>query len=64
MFYKTEELPIFPKMLNRLVTTTKDDKIVCLVLERARGIDLVQFNKLLAPKLRWEPDKNVYKYQK
>jgi serine/threonine protein kinase len=38
------------KNINKLVTTTKDDNTLCLVLELANGIDLVRlfraFNKL------------------
>jgi serine/threonine protein kinase len=37
----------FHKSLNRLITTTKDQNSICLVLERAPGIDLVEFIKLL-----------------
>lgn len=31
----------FPLTLNRLITTTKDQEHLCLVVEEARGIDLV-----------------------
>lgn len=37
----------FPTCLNRLITTTKDSESICLILERAQGIDLVEFIKLL-----------------
>ena len=50
--------------MNRLVTTTKDDTKVCLVMELAKGLDLVNFNKLMAPKLKWDPDPNVYPHMK
>ena len=60
---KTHEIIDFPTVLNRLVTTTKDDTVVCLVMELARGLDLVQFNRLLAPKLKWDPDPNVYPHR-
>ena len=29
-------------------------------MELAKGLDLVHFNKLMAPKLKWDPDPNVY----
>ena len=32
--------------LNRLITTTKSDKQLCLVLELAQGIDLVQLLRI------------------
>lgn len=52
----------FPRCLNRLVTTTKDDDSICLVLERAQGIDLVEFIKLLQPRLKWDADTNVFEF--
>jgi len=56
---KTKE---FPRCLNRLVQTTKSDEQICLVLERAAGIDLVTFNRLVQPKLKWEADLNVFEH--
>lgn len=53
---------MFPRCLNRLVQTTKSEKQICLVLERATGIDLVTFNKLVQPKLKWEADLNVFEH--
>ena len=50
----------FPVTLNRLTTTTRGDNQLCLVLEPARGIDLVQLIKLLAPKLRFDPNPDVF----
>ena len=55
---------VFPRQLNRLATTTKSGEQICLVLERAPGIDLVTFNKLLQPKLKWEPDQNVFEFSR
>ena len=55
---------VFPIQLNRLVTTTKNENSICLILEKAPGIDLVTFNKLLQPKLKWEPDQNVFEFGK
>lgn len=52
----------FPRCLNRLVTTTKDEDHICLILEMAEGIDLVQVLKLLQPRLKWEPDSNVFEH--
>ena len=52
----------WPVSLNRLVTTTKDDNSLCLVLEQAQGIDLITFIKLLDPKLKWESNSMVYKH--
>lgn len=53
---------MFPLTLNRLVTTTKDDENLCLVMEVAKGIDLVQLIKLLAPKLKYDPNPDVFEY--
>ncbi len=33
-----------------------------MVLERAPGIDLVTFNRLIQPKLKWETDSNVFEH--
>jgi len=52
----------FPQSLNRLVTTTKDDNSLCLVLQRARQIDFVTFMKLLDPKLKYDSSSHVYRH--
>jgi serine/threonine protein kinase len=52
----------FPLTLNRLVTTTKDDDSLCLVLEHANGIDLVQLIKLLAPKFKFDSNPSVFEH--
>ena len=52
----------FPVSLNRLVTTTKDENCLCLVLEQAQGIDLFTFIKLLDPKLKFDSNSSVYKH--
>ena len=50
----------FPISLNRLVTTTKDASNLCLVLARAKKIDLVTFMKLLDPKLKYDASSHVF----
>jgi serine/threonine protein kinase len=50
----------FPRCLNKLATTTKDEDWLYLVLERAKGIDLVEFIKLLQPRLKWDADSDVF----
>lgn len=62
MFGQSESLGDFPASLNRLLTTTKDAESICLVLERAPGIDLVEFNKLVQPRLKWDPDPSVFEF--
>jgi len=52
----------FPPSLNRLVTTTKDDSSLSLVLARARCIDLVTYMKLLDPKLKYDGSSHVYRH--
>ena len=44
------------------MTTTKDEDNLCLVMEVASGIDLVQVIKLLAPKLKFDPNPDVFEY--
>ena len=52
----------FPQSLNRLVTTTKDENSLCLVLARAKRIDLVTYMKLLDPKLKYDGSNHVYRH--
>ena len=52
----------FPRSLNRLVTTTKDDQSLCLVLQRAHKLDFVTFMKLLDPKLKYDASNHVYRH--
>ena len=52
----------FPLSLNRLATTTKDANSLCLVLTRAKQIDLVTFMKLLDPKLKYDESNSVFKH--
>ena len=48
--------------MNRLVTTTKDECSLSLVLEKARCIDLVTYMKLLDPKLKYDGSSHVYRH--
>ena len=52
----------FSRVLNRIATTTKDENKLCLVLQLAKGIDLVYFLKLLGPKLKYDTDPNVFEH--
>lgn len=59
---QAQEMVSFPNTLNKLVTTTKDDNSLCLVLARAKRIDLVTYMKLLDPKLKYEGSNHVYRH--
>ena len=57
-----QQIISFPNTLNKLVTTTKDENSLCLVLARAKRIDLVTYMKLLDPKLKYEGSNHVYRH--